>query len=236
MPANETRPNMKIGPLDIRWRQRARRESTIVLRDTVDDPSSNNSEMIATMCEGFRHVRERTDEQLLYFGRIFSVVLFIEYKIEQILIRFDPLINQKMLGEKISVYKAFLKELKRIEADYPVDFAFQFPKHEKSKQALFELNNIRRNYAHRVDFDYLRRESIKNIADFNRTERSDLWEAIPDNLPDKIYVIGQLYIFGFCFSHLTTELITCQKIEQTPYSKARTASSEHVTSCERETR
>jgi len=204
---------MKLGPLKISWINKAKERSAIMLKDTPGDPAENSTDMIEIMVDGFKYIRERTDEQLVYFGRVFSVALFIEHKIERILIGYDPHIERKMLGEKIKVYKEFLNELKRIEPNHPVDFGFQFLKYEKSKQALVELNKIRRKYAHSVEFDYIRRESIRNLSDFNKTERVDLWETVPESLPDDLYVIGQLYVFGFCFSHATTELINAQEVE-----------------------
>ena len=181
------------------------------MEDDPGNPAENSTKMIGTLVDGFRYIGERTDSQHVYFGKVFSLILFIEHKINQILIYYEPSIKEKMLGEKISIYKKFIKELERIEPDHHVDFGFDFTKYEKSKQALAEVNMIRRQYAHAVKFSYIKRESIRNICDFNRTERIDLWENVQNTDTEDLYIIAQLHLFCFCFSHATTELINAQK-------------------------
>ena len=202
---------MNIGPLQIKWRKRRTGVSNIELRDDTGDPELNSLQMIETMAGGFRYIRERTDTQLLYFGRVFSVILFVEYKLSQILIKHCPDVEAKMLGEKIDIYKDFLKNLMHAQKNHCIDFGFEFDKLNMAKQALIELNKIRKDYAHSVNFAYLSRKSIAQILKFNMTEREDLYNSIPKTLPENDYVIGQLYIFGFCFSHATTGVIDAQK-------------------------
>src|SRR5690606_27707357 len=65
--------------------------------------------LLRKMTEGNEFLRGRTKEDYEFLGMFFSVVLMVELKLVNLLKNFDPEIESRMLGQKVDVFKDFLK-------------------------------------------------------------------------------------------------------------------------------
>ena len=132
----------------------------------------------------------------------FIIVLLIEHKMANLLVSIDDYIENKMLGEKIDIFKDFLKRYEP-EEDESID------EYRLLLQPLNEIKSIRNSMAHDITqplFDY---HALKQVDSYVKQRRPDMYEKIKGCDDEKEKCIGLLATFGFIFSFEIAKLRIC---------------------------
>ena len=157
-------------------------------------PEENSTRLVTLLAEDFHHVRNRTDEECVLFGRFMSVVLMLERKLECLLLNFDPEIEQRMFGQKIDVFKDLLNS---------IDWGYieqEIEEYRALIAPLKELKSIRDTMAHDLSKSSFSYADIQQTVGIIRTRRPDLYAAFQNAEPDEVKAIGAVMTFGFVFS------------------------------------
>lgn len=158
-----------------------------------DTPEENSERLLRLTADGHSWVQQRTKEDYQFIGAFFTIILLIEYKLSQLLIGFDPEIGSRMFGEKIEVYKDFLKAYQPEEGEY-VDF------YRNLISPLKDIKELRNAMAHDITKSKFAYKDIKHIANYVNKMRPDLFDVVKDceNEDDKSLVV--IAIFGLVFA------------------------------------
>ena len=177
----------------------ARRYQTISYREP-GTPEENSKRLTTLLAEDFHNVRDRTDDQCILFGRFMSIVLLAERKLERLLSKFDPEIENRMFGQKIEVYKDFLKAIDWDYIEQDID------EYRALISPLKELKSIRDAMAHdlsKASFSY---DEVQQTVGFVRSRRPDLFASFSQADDDRVKSIGAVVTFGFVLSEKLAHL------------------------------
>ncbi len=156
-------------------------------------PDENTRNLLEAVTYGNDWIRERTQSDYEQIGAFFTVVLLVEHKLVDLLSRFDPQIENKMLGRKIDSFKAFLK-------------AFEFPEkngldHYRSLIApLRTLKKIRDEMAHDITRLKILPNDLRELSTCLAKYRTDFYEntKLAEDDHTKVFLI--ITFFGFYIS------------------------------------
>jgi hypothetical protein len=166
---------------------------------TPANPKENNKRLLESMVDGHRFIHEKSKKDYELIGIFFTLILLIEYKIDQLLINFDPEIKLKMFGRKIEVFKDFLKVYEPEESE-------NMQEYKNLISPLHEIRKIRNDIAHDLSkskFDY---SDIKQIESYTQKIRPDLFEKLNNCKDQQEKCIVLIGIFGFVFADKIAKL------------------------------
>jgi hypothetical protein len=149
--------------------------------------------LLEKMTEGNEFLRGRTKEDYEFLGMFFSVVLMIELKLVNLLKNFDPEIEFKMLGQKVDVFKDFLKE-------YVPEEEEDMNEYRNLMQPLSQIKKVRNVLAHDVKSPIFKSSDINHVVTYIKNRRPDLYEKFKDCIEDRGISIAALASFVFIFS------------------------------------
>lgn len=123
-----------------------------------------------------------------------SVVLLIERKLVRLLSDFDPVIEDRMFGQKIEVYKDFLK-----------DFDWQGDNGDRDEfRALIapmkEIKNIRDAMAHALSKTSIAYSELRQTVGYIKSSRPDLHKTFSSANDETLRSFGAASVFAFIFS------------------------------------
>ena len=73
-------------------------------------PEENSQRLIELTVQGNEWARNKGEDDYQLIGMFFTIVLLIEHKMINLLAIIDESIESRMLGEKIEIFKDFLKQ------------------------------------------------------------------------------------------------------------------------------
>ncbi len=149
--------------------------------------------LLKKMTEGNYLLRGRSKEDYEFLGMFFSIVLMIEHKLVNLLSRFDPSIESKMFGQKVDVFKGFLRAYEPSEDD-------DMDAYKSLMQPLSQIKAVRNTLAHDIKAPLFTSGDINQVVSYMKKRRPDLHEKYKDCDDDKGVSIGALASFVFIFS------------------------------------
>lgn len=157
-------------------------------------PEQNSQRLLELLSQDFELVRNRTSHQCELVGRFLGIVLLIERKLVRLLGAFDKQIDERMFGQKIGVYKDFLKAFDWEGSDLEIsDFrALIAP--------MKEIKDIRDAMAHDLSKVTIHRSELQQTIGYVRAKRPDLYESVADGDSEETLSMGVVAVFGFLFS------------------------------------
>jgi hypothetical protein len=159
-------------------------------------PEENTERLKESVAEGFELIRNRTDEQNLFVGRFFGIVLLIERKLVQLLLRFDPQIEEKTLGGKLTVFKDFLNDLHDRHSNDDIDTA----DYRYLLGPLNEIKKIRDAMAHNLSKNNFSLSEIRQSLAYVKKKRPDLYDGAVSASKEADQCLALIAAFGFVFS------------------------------------
>ncbi|MCA0950171.1 hypothetical protein [Shewanella chilikensis] len=126
-------------------------------------------------------------------GDVFSIVLMVEHKLVNLLLRFDPDIESKMFGQKVDVFKDFLKAYEPSEDD-------DMEVYNLLIQPLSQIKSVRNTLAHDIKSPLFTSKDINQVISYIKQRRPDLHKKYKDCNDDRGVCIGALASFVFIFS------------------------------------
>jgi len=166
-------------------------------------PEQNTERLLRLVAQDFVLVRERTDNNCQLFGRFMSVALLIERKLVRLLFSFDEQIDEKMFGQKIEVYKDFLKAFDWGNSNLEIeDFRGLIG-------PIKEIKNIRDLMAHDLSKVSISYSEVKQTVGYIRKRRPDLYETFASAECENLMSFGAVAAFAFIFSDQLA-LIQCE--------------------------
>lgn len=158
-----------------------------------DEPIDVGDRLLRLTAEGNEWARNRQKEDYELVGMFFTIVLLIEHKMENLLTVIDDDIAGRMLGEKIEVYKDFLKLYQPTEDEDIQDYRLLV-------QPLNEIKKIRNVLAHDVTKPNFSYSDIKQTDSYVKKRRPDMYDKFKGCEDEKAKSIALLATFGFIFS------------------------------------
>lgn len=149
--------------------------------------------LLRKMTEGNEFLRGRTKEDYEFLGMFFSVVLMVELKLVNLLKSFDPEIESKMLGQKVEVFKDFLKEYIPAEEE-------DMNEYRNLMQPLSQIKKVRNVMAHDLRSSIFNSSEINHVVTYVNNRRPDLYEKFKDCKEDRGISIAALASFVYIFS------------------------------------
>jgi len=144
----------------------------------------------------FELIRNRTDEQNLFIGRFFGLVLLIELKLVQLLLRFDTRIEDKTFGGKLAVFKDFLSEL---DGNYTAD-GFETVGYRNLLGPLNEIKQVRDAMAHHLKKSNFLLSEIRQTSAYVQKKRDDLYDGGMTASTERDKCLALVAAFAFLFS------------------------------------
>lgn len=164
-------------------------------------PEKNSERLLELIEQDFAPVRDRTDQECMMIGRFMSVVLLIERKLVRLLSTFDPKIDDRMFGQKIEVYKDFLKEFDWQEDDDELNV------YRGLIAPMREIKNIRDAMAHDLSKTSIAYSELTQTNGYIKKRRPDLYTTFSSAKDENLRSFGAASVFAFIFS---TELAKLQ--------------------------
>lgn len=183
-------------------RKKPERKYKKIQYKTPGTPEENSKRLIELTVQGNEWARNKEKDDYQLIGMFFTIVLLIEHKMVNLLAIIDDAIENRMLGEKIDVFKDFLKQYEPEEDEYIEEYRLLL-------QPLTEIKSIRNSMAHDITqpiFDY---GSLKQVDSYVKKRRPDMHANIKDCEDEKAKCIGLLATFGFIFSFEIAKLRVC---------------------------
>ncbi|MCL1152571.1 hypothetical protein C8J23_12012 [Shewanella chilikensis] len=149
--------------------------------------------LLEKMTEGNNFLRNRSKEDYECLGMFFSIVLMVEHKLVNLLLRFDPDIESKMFGQKVDVFKDFLKAYEPSEDD-------DMEVYKLLIQPLSQIKSVRNTLAHDIKSPLFTSKDINQVISYIKQRRPDLHKKYKDCNDDRGVCIGALASFVFIFS------------------------------------
>lgn len=153
----------------------------------------NSLRLIELTVQGNEWARNKGENDYQLIGMFFTIVLLIEHKMINLLAAIDESIESRMLGEKIDIFKDFLKMYEPEEDESNEEYRLLI-------QPLNEIKSIRNSMAHDITqpiFDY---GSLKQVDSYVKQRRPDLHARFKNCEDGKSKCVGLLATFGFIFS------------------------------------
>lgn len=158
-------------------------------------PEENSRKLLQAVAEGNEWMKHRKEDNVLLIGYFLSCVLLIEHKLVLLLRDFCPDIESKMLGQKIDIYKEFLKEFDRT-CPYDVDIS----EFRNLIAPLKQVKKLRDKLAHNIETYSLTASGFEQVFSYANKECPDM-SRIYNDAPDENHkIIGVALVFGFIFS------------------------------------
>lgn len=164
-----------------------------------DTPEVNSERLIELMVEGNEWARNKKKEDYQLIGMFFTVVLMIEHKMINLLKCIDDDIENRMLGEKIDVFKDFLKLYIPEEGDDIEDYRLLI-------QPLNEIKKIRNAMAHDITKPIFSYKDLPQTDSCVKKSRADMYDKFKDCEDDRAKCIALISTFGFIFSFEVAKL------------------------------
>lgn len=127
-------------------------------------------------------------------GRFMSVVLLLELKLVRLLSGFDGRIKDRMFGQKIDVYKDFLKAVSWQDIDLEKN------DYHTIIAPLKELKGIRDSISHDLSVTSFKFSDLRQTAGYIKAKRPDLISRFSDCADEQAKCLGAVMVFGFVFS------------------------------------
>ena len=169
-------------------------------------PEENTKRLKELIVEGNEWGRSRTRESAEMLGHLFSCFLLIEYKLSLTLINFCPDVESRMFGQKIQVFKDFIKEF---EKTCPYDIDVQ---HYKNMLApLMQIKKLRDTLAHDIKTINPSSVDLAQVHAFLLKFRPDLAASYENAETADLKAVGGIAAFTFLFSVDLGKLRMCIK-------------------------
>lgn len=156
-------------------------------------PEENSQRLIELTVQGNEWARNKGEDDYQLIGMFFTIVLLIEHKMINLLAIIDESIESRMLGEKIEIFKDFLKQYKPEEDENIEEYRLLI-------QSLNEIKSIRNLMAHDITQPTFGYGSLKQVDSYVKKRRPDLYARFKDCEDEKAKCMGLLATFGFIFS------------------------------------
>jgi len=153
----------------------------------------NSKKLLESTVVGHGYMQQRDEQDYKNIGMLFSVLLLIEYKLVDLLSRFDEKIEDRTFGHKIDVFKDFLKTFEAESDD-------KIQEYRNIIAPLKRIKSIRNEMAHNLKKTAITNDEIKEIAGYVKSVRPDLAESISDDMDDDVKNIRFIILFGFVFA------------------------------------
>lgn len=157
------------------------------------DPKENSQRLIELTVQGNEWARNKGEADYQLIGMFFTIVLLIEHKMINLLTVIDESIESRMLGEKIDIFKDFLR-MYQPEEDENIE-AYRL-----LIQPLKEIKSIRNSMAHDITQPIFGYGSLKQVDSYVKKIRPDMHALLKNCEDEKAKCIGLLTTFGFIFS------------------------------------
>lgn len=174
-------------------RKKPQREYKAIQYKAPGTPEENRQRLLEFTAQGNEWGRNKGETEYQLIGMFFTVVLLIEHKMINLLAIIDDSIESRMLGEKIDVFKDFLKRYQP-EEDENID------EYRLLIQPLGEIKTIRNSMAHDITQPMFVYSSFKQVDSYVRKRRPDMYARFKDCEDEKAKCMGLLATFGFIFS------------------------------------
>jgi len=156
-------------------------------------PEENGQRLIELTVQGNEWARDKGEVEYQLVGMFFTIVLLIEHKMINLLVVMDDSIESRMLGEKIEVFKDFLRQYEPEEGESIEEYRLLM-------QPLNEMKSIRNSMAHDITQPMFGYRSLKQMDSYVKKRRPDLYARFKDCADEKAKCMGLLASFGFIFS------------------------------------
>lgn len=156
-------------------------------------PEENSQRLIELTVQGNEWARNKGEDDYQLIGMFFTIVLLIEHKMINLLAIIDESIESRMLGEKIDIFKDFLKQYEPEEDENIEEYRLLI-------QSLNEIKSIRNSMAHDIKQPIFGYGSLKQVDSYVKKRRPDLYARFKDCEDEKAKCMGLLATFGFIFS------------------------------------
>lgn len=156
-------------------------------------PEENSKAHLKAVTIGHQWLQGRTTKDYELMGMFFSIVLLIEFKLNDLLLKFDPEIEDRTFGVKIDVYKDFIKNYITCEGE-------DINEYKSVIESLKKIKDIRNGMAHDISKFRISLNDIKVIEKYIKKRRPDLYESVKNCEDENVKVIGVVSVFGFVFS------------------------------------
>lgn len=156
-------------------------------------PEENSHCLIELTAQGNEWAQNKDKDDYQLIGMFFTIVLLIEHKMTNLLMSIDAHIENKMLGEKIDIFKDFLKLYEPEEGESIDEYRLLL-------QPLSEIKTIRNSMAHDITQPLFNYQALKQVDSYVKKRRPDMYENFKGCDDEKAKCIGLLAAFGFIFS------------------------------------
>ena len=160
---------------------------------TPDAPEENSQRLIELTVQGNEWARNKGEDDYQLIGMFFTIVLLIEHKMINLLAVIDESIESRLLGEKIDIFKDFLKM-------YEPDEDESIEEYRLLIQPLNEIKSIRNSMAHDITQPIFGTGSLKQVDSYVKKRRPDMHARFENCEDEKAKCMGLLATFGFIFS------------------------------------
>lgn len=160
---------------------------------TPCDPKENSQRLIELTVQGNEWAGNKGEADYKLIGMFFTIVLLIEHKMINLLTVIDESIESRMLGEKIDVFKDFLRMYEPEEDENIEAYRLLI-------QPLKEIKSIRNSMAHDITQPIFGYGSLKQVDSYVKKIRPDMHAPLKNCEDEKAKCIGLLTTFGFIFS------------------------------------
>ena len=160
---------------------------------TPGTPEENSKRLLHLTAQGNEWARNKEREDYQLIGMFFTLVLLIEHKMVNLLVSIDDQVENRMLSEKLEVFKDFLK-MYNPEEDEDVD------EYRLLLQPLNEIKLIRNRMAHNVAASLFGYRDLTQVDAYVKKRRPDMYEKFNGCIDEKAKCIGLLATFGFILS------------------------------------
>lgn len=158
-------------------------------------PEENTKKLKELIVEGNEWSRSRTRENAEMLGHLFSCFLLIEHKLSLLLVGFCPDIESRMFGQKIQVFKDFIKE---VEKTCPYEFDAQ---HYRNMIApLKQIKKLRDTLAHDITVINPSSVDLSQVHEFVSKFRPDLSASYAVAESEDLKAVGGIATFAFLLS------------------------------------
>lgn len=158
-------------------------------------PEENTRKLKELIVEGNEWGRSRTRESAEMLGHLFSCFLLIEHKLSLLLVDFCPDIESRMFGQKIQVFKDFIKE---VEKTCPYDFDAQY--HRNMIAPLKQIKKLRDTLAHDITVINPSSVDLNQVHAFVLKFRPDISASYAKAESEDFKAIGDIATFAFLLS------------------------------------
>ena len=158
-------------------------------------PEENTENLKQLVAEGNEWGRSRTKESAEMLGHLFSCFLLIEHKLSLLLMGFCPDIESRMFGQKIQVFKDFVKET---EKTCPYEFDVQH--HRNMIAPLKQIKKLRDTLAHDITVINPSKVDLSQVHAFVTKFRPDLAASYEEAENEDLKATGGIVTFAFVLS------------------------------------